>query len=719
MPEYLSPGVYIEELPGPQSIQGVGTSTTAMVGVTKKGPTEGKPRLVTSFAEFVTQFGGPFKLGPGVDDVTPAMVADWVFGSGKGGRWWLVPYAVQGFFDNGGQRLFFKRVTAAAAAPAQTELAPVGIGQIDDDGRFGDAAPSAPVPGAAATMRLTIAASSAGKWGDGIKVQVVPALSRRLTIDGARLTAETEARVEKAATTVPLTFQAVPAAGRVVAKIGNELHVADLSPTGINLTESSLLRAYDAGTVVELRAKLTVDAAAPELNIRGFGSDVPGQSTAEPVYENALVLLRPATSKLGRLGDNHRFLVAGWNGGPGSVTLKAPIPGGPLPAPIEVFTGDELILVEPRIEIEYTDQETQTLQSEVFGPLHLLDTKNDPDARLDVVASERSALVNVVRQNDLRAGVHWGSFPGTGTNGSQLSGGDDLLSQLDAAAFVGSDGGSGRRTGIKSFEDVDEIAICAAPGIWALEVHNELIRHCEELKDRFAILDPADRLSVQEVMAFREPLDSSYAALYHPWVQVREPRSRKPIDVPPSGHLAGIYGRSDTERGVHKAPANEVVRSIIGLADDINKREQDLLNPLGINALREFPNRGPRVWGGRTLSSISEWRYINVRRLFIFIEESIDEGTQWVVFEPNAPDLWARVRQTVGRFLETLWRTGALIGATRDEAYYVICGYPQTMSQDDLDNGRLIVEVGIAPVKPAEFVIFRFRQKTLEQRPVA
>ena len=185
------------------------------------------------------------------------------------------------------------------------------------------------------------------------------------------------------------------------------------------------------------------------------------------------------------------------------------------------------------------------------------------------------------------------------------------------------------------------------------------------------------------------------------------------MSAPPSGFLAGIYARTDVARGVHKAPANEVIRSIRGFESAISKREQDILNPENINVLRAFPGRGNRVWGARVLTSDPAWRYVNVRRLFIMIEESIDEGTQWVVFEPNDEPLWARVRQSVSRFLMTQWRIGALQGATADEAFFVVCDR-STMTQDDIDNGRLICEIGIAPVKPAEFVIFRIQQKTLE-----
>jgi phage tail sheath protein FI len=179
--------------------------------------------------------------------------------------------------------------------------------------------------------------------------------------------------------------------------------------------------------------------------------------------------------------------------------------------------------------------------------------------------------------------------------------------------------------------------------------------------------------------------------------------------------MAGLYARVDNERGVHKAPANEVIRGIQKLADDVTKREQDLLNPKNINALRYFPGRGNRVWGARVVTSDAAWKYINVRRLFIYVEQSIDVGTQWVVFEPNDEPLWARVRQTITNFLTTVWRSGALQGGKAEEAFFVKCDY-STMTQDDIDNGRLICLIGIAPVKPAEFVIFRIQQKTLDQK---
>jgi phage tail sheath protein FI len=244
-------------------------------------------------------------------------------------------------------------------------------------------------------------------------------------------------------------------------------------------------------------------------------------------------------------------------------------------------------------------------------------------------------------------------------------------------------------------------------------VQSALITHCETLTDRFTILDSPPGASVQDVQAFRSPIDTKYAALYYPWVEIRDPRpGGDSLVAPPAGFLAGIYARTDIGRGVFKAPANEVIRSIRGFELSITKREQDVLNPQNINVLRFFPGRGNRVWGARVLTSDAAWKYVPVRRLFIMIEESIDEATQWVVFEPNDERLWARVRQSVERFLVTQWRLGALFGATEAEAFFVVCDR-STMSQDEIDNGQLICEIGIAPVKPAEFVIFRIQQKTL------
>lgn len=202
--------------------------------------------------------------------------------------------------------------------------------------------------------------------------------------------------------------------------------------------------------------------------------------------------------------------------------------------------------------------------------------------------------------------------------------------------------------------------------------------------------------------------DSRYAALYYPWVKVFDPASGRNSLVPPSGHVA-VWARSDNERGVHKAPANEVIRGAVDLEIRLSKGEQDLLNPIGVNCVRAFPGRGIRIWGARTLSSDPAWRYLNVRRLFNYLEESILLGTQWVVFEPNDDRLWSSIRRNVTAFLTEEWRRGALFGRTAEEAFYVRCDRSNN-PQESIDLGQVVCEIGVAPVKPAEFVIFRLSQ---------
>lgn len=268
-------------------------------------------------------------------------------------------------------------------------------------------------------------------------------------------------------------------------------------------------------------------------------------------------------------------------------------------------------------------------------------------------------------------------------------------------------------SGLKGFERIDEINIVCAPDEDKHDGLTErIIDHCEDsdLRDRFAILQSKRNASPSTIgTTLKPPRDSQYAAFYYPWIKILDPITNRDKLIPPGGHIAGIYARSDIERGVFKAPANEIVRGARGLQFSIGKGQQDILNPIGVNVIRSFPGRGIRVWGARTTSTNSLWKYINVRRLFLFLEESIDEGTQWVVFEPNNEQLWARVRQTITAFLTTVWRTGALMGTTPEEAFFVKVDR-STMTQDDIDNGRLICLIGVAPTKPAEFVIFRIAQ---------
>jgi hypothetical protein len=273
--------------------------------------------------------------------------------------------------------------------------------------------------------------------------------------------------------------------------------------------------------------------------------------------------------------------------------------------------------------------------------------------------------------------------------------------------YIGRDGGPGARTGLKCMDEVDEIALLGAPGQVSPAVQDALLSHCETRKDRFAILDSPETIT-GGVDKLPKPRDSKYGAYYFPWIQVYDP-DKGNIFVPPAGHIAGVYSRTDSERGVHKAPANEIVRGALGLRYNISKGEQDILNPKGINCIRMMQGGGIRIWGARTLSSDPSWRYINVRRLFIMVETSIERATQWVVFEPNDQKLWKRVQRTISSFLTLVWRNGALMGETPEKAFYVKCD-DETNPPEVVDVGQLIVEIGLAPVKPAEFVIFRIGQ---------
>ena len=297
-----------------------------------------------------------------------------------------------------------------------------------------------------------------------------------------------------------------------------------------------------------------------------------------------------------------------------------------------------------------------------------------------------------------------------------LFGGTDGTSgALSADDFIGEDRGPGNRTGIQAFIDNSDVSIMAVPGVTDPNVQMSLVAHCENAGSRFAILDlPRDVRSVNDIIAQRNIFDTSYAAMYHPWVKVFDPLTKNSAAIPPSGSVAGIFARSDNSRGVWKAPANEVVSSCVGLDCTYTAGEQDILNPRGVNLIRSFPGQGIKVWGARTLSSNGQWKYINVRRLFIFLEESIKANTSWVVFEPNDTTLWLRVKRTIEVFLSGMWKNGAFAGGSEDEAFFVDIG-PNTMSRDDIDNGRLVCVIGVAPVKPAEFVVFRLTQKTAEQ----
>jgi phage tail sheath protein FI len=737
MPEYLSPGVYIEEIDaGPKPIAPVATSTAGAVGVTQRGPET--PTLVTNYGEYVRTFGGPLQIPDGA----PGKWADF-------GYYWQAAESIKAFFDEGGARLYFQRVLPRDAKPSNAQLngglsaalaqdvaeadttitlthvfgiiagrtvelvtengsTTLTVASVDYATRTVTLAAATGisarrgrdrvtiVPVKTALEVLTVEAASKGAWSkDTLSVQVQPTIGARRTLaatpkSGTPVSTVTTAEAAKAATEITVT----PVAGSLddTTQVPFNVRIGGSAPVAVTAVAKA-----DSNVALTLAMPLaaTVPAGTAVVMLRpATDGAVVAVAGADRLYPKAIVQLEGVAGA-------EVLTVVKVDGS--QVTLS----GAPTGRYVE---GDGLTLLEAEVRVRYRPGDRPE-ETERFAGLRLT-TGPDPASLVESV-NLHSRLIR------LKAGKDYGqaleAFPAAATGAwATLAGGEDALDSLGAGDFIGINLGPGQRTGIQALEEIDQVAICIAPSIWDIDVRNALIIHCETLGDRFAILDPPPDLGVQEVEAFRSLIDTKYAALYYPWVEIRDPRTSGGVEqAPPSGFMAGIYARTDVARGVHKAPANEVIRSIRGFAQTITKREQDILNPENINVLRAFPGRGNRVWGARVLTSDAAWKYVPVRRLFLMIEESIDEGTQFVVFEPNDEPLWARVRQSVTNFLITQWRLGALQGATADEAFFVACDR-STMTQDDIDNGRLICKVGIAPVKPAEFVIFRIQQKTLE-----
>ena len=365
-----------------------------------------------------------------------------------------------------------------------------------------------------------------------------------------------------------------------------------------------------------------------------------------------------------------------------------------------------LLLVEMDMLVRY-NEESEVYAGLNFNPLspNYIVTRLSSSQLIKVTVSEKEEIGNPV-EAILGQGI---------TNGTvSFDGGSDgTMEKVNAETFIGEDKGPGMRTGLASFVENNVVSMMAVPGITIPEVVVALVARCENLGNRFAVIDmPKELVNTKDLIEYRGMIDSTYAAMYHPWIQVFDHSTQKPGYIPPSGAILGIYSRTDIARGVHKAPANETVMCT-GLSTNYTKNEQDILNPEGINLIRLLPGQGIRVWGARTAGSNSAFKYVNVRRLFIYVEESIKANTNWVVFEPNDSTRWTRVQITIASFLDSMWRSGMLAGSSPAEAFFVEIG-TQTMTKDDIMSGRLICNVGIAPSRPAEFVIFRVTQHTSE-----
>ena len=624
MPEYLAPGVFVEEVSyRAKSIEGVSTTTTGFVGPTRYGPLDIEPEIITSLVEFERVYGEKAQL---VYDTGPVDNYMW--------------NAVRAFFEEGGKRLYVSRIFNPAtgtgiAAPAASPPA-----ALDVSARF---------PGEAGNGRVTITMSMSpnrlAPTPDGMALR--GAIDRDLVyIKGAG--ADDFYLALRDATNQTWRFSAT---GDDVSDPDNLELQADLAVAGV--------------TVRTVTASVTFESSSGDL----------------PTFVATELALDP----LHATGGAPDSLFAYFAREPASLSRARSIP-----IVIGANDGDTGLNVLDAIVSAYTD-DGATSPPDPGIEFSLTDDDPTPSP-----AARRSIVIMLESGND-------GAIPEA----------TDYEGEVDPA--------TDRATGLKAFESLEDISIVAAPGstrkdnAQSRSVIGLLISHAHRMRYRIAVIDSAKGQTIAEVRALRALYDSSHAAFYYPWVRIIDPVTQQENHYPPSGFVAGIYARNDVERAVYKAPANEVVNLAIGFETLLNKGQQEVLNPEGVNCFRFFEGRGMRLWGARTMSSDPEWKYVNLRRYFAYLERSIDKGTQWAVFEPNGELLWANVRRTVADFLLNEWQNGALLGDKPEKAYFVKCDR-STMSQNDLDNGRLICLVGVAALRPAEFVIFRIGQWTADRK---
>lgn len=629
MPEYLAPGVYVEETSfRSKSIEGVSTTTTGFIGPARFGPIELEPDIITSLSEFERIYGDQRQLQFGID----APMHNYLW------------HGVRAFFEEGGKRLYISRIFNPQSD--------------SDDGR---------------------------------------------------------------------AFATIP---------------SPASPPEDALT----MRARFPGAAGNMRMRFIVRV----------GQNILAEATGNPVIRGLLnhdvVWIGDVTSPITSPPGSGDFYIAAYNEAQQTwIFRSATTPAGDLQlAGLDVDSGDVVRVVTVTVIVEPTDDTgvTQVWDGLPLDPRHTRAGAADSLAAKFAetpsnLAQARTLPIVVTLGNQVTSGldvidVLFNAQPGlqAAVENARSSDGERSVDVLlehgndglrpEASDYEGAvNEASDVKTGLKQFEDLEDISIVAAPGATfgfdngytanARAIVNSLISHAERMRYRVAVLDSGDNESIGQVRDMRGRIDSTHAALYYPWVRILDPVTSAEIHLPPSGFVAGIYARNDIDNGVHKAPANEVVRLAIGFEKLLNKSQQDVLNPEGINAFRFFEGRGLRLWGARTISSDPEWKYINVRRYFAYLERSIDKGTQFVVFEPNGEALWGNVLRTISDFLFNEWKSGRLLGSKPEMAFFVRCDR-STMTQNDLDNGRLICLIGVAPLKPAEFVIFRIGQFTADRR---
>ncbi len=657
MPEYLAPGVYVEETSyRSKSIEGVSTTTTGFVGPARFGPVDLEPDIITSLGEFERIYGDGRQLE---------------FGNGNEEMDNYLWHAARAFFTEGGQRLYISRVFNPGDPPA--DAPPVG-----------DAPPA------------------------GYAWQTVPRSLAKDASDALWL----RARFPGSAGNLRVRFTL--RLGQNIFTVGKDANGSDQAKVP-GLLDDDIVYLSDADSpphAAFYRAQSKLDDVTKQRLWTFKGAGAPDVALDHLPHDGTAVRIVTATVTV-MLGDEDQTLGV-WDGlaldpdheragaedslfakfgsNPGSLRVNSSEPMVSLPQarilPVVIRRGASIKTGLDVLQAFFSG--STSLQTRLID-----DKSSDLDRSLEIQLKE--------------------GHDGVRPKSHDYEGEERILGPGLASV----------KTGLMTFEDVEDISIVAAPGSThnfengyrtdASSITNLLIAHASKMRYRIAVLDCAERQDVAAVRAMRAKIDSTYAAFYYPWVRILDPITGKENYMPPSGFVAGIYCRNDVQRAVYKAPANEVVNLAIGFEQLLNKAQQDVLNPEGINCFRFFEGRGFRLWGARTSSSDPEWKYVNLRRYFAYLERSIDKGTQWAVFEPNGDKLWGNVRRTIEDFLLNEWMMGALLGEKPEKAFFVRCDRT-TMSQNDLDNGRLVCLIGVAPLRPAEFVIFRIGQWTSDRK---
>ena len=735
MPEYLAPGVYVEETSfRSKSIEGVGTSVAAIVGPTRKGPIRGTPEVITSYSEFVRIYGDPMPLTFGSTTILNHTAL-----------------AARAFFENGGKQLFVSRVVSGGngtdaegngSSAATASATSSGDGVVTFSSRF---------PGSGGNLDLEVV------WEDTQNLLKTETLAD--IADGSTAWVTITGRIEGADFNDTGAHGGFPLKSlkALVTRSGdNWILVADTNAEVINDDDSAGSVAV-GGLGSSINASAVADASVSFTQITAAqpaSGALVGVTPAELVLSSATDITSLSTGDLGSLRVIRGTLNAAGDQFTASASLNVGIDlafSFYLSALASVPGAARSLTVQRNFGIDVIRRKTSSADPtgtpgvgepiyQISGlSLNPLDPTSGLEASLPQTPQKRLDALTLPITCDTADGatittVHDALFRLFAVNANQLT---PPAGSFDEPRYVmtlsgGSDGDlpqaidySGESdevkgpTGLAAFEEIEDIAMVMAPAAAADSANHQAIvaeiqKHCVKMRYRVGIVDSRKDMAISEIRAFRDNFDDSRLVLYYPWVVTSDPTGvAQDIAVPPAGFIAGIYARTDVNRGVHKAPANTAVFGALRFNQEINKFQQELLNPNGINCLRSFPGRGHRIWGGRTLSSDPEWKYVNVRRYFLFLERSIEKGTQWAVFEPNGEQLWANVETTIEGFLFNEWKNGRLLGSKPEAAYFVRCDR-STMTQNDIDNGRLVCEIGVAPLRPAEFVIFRIGQKTAD-----